>query len=210
MPLITTPFAEHAQGAAVHLLVRAAGRPNHHQPPGGAASAGALGAPIGRLKRSSAHPRHAVLRAPLTHDILSLILHPSSSFLILSPFRSAAQAAAGLNPGQVQLRRVAGSCCGTHRWALTWQPAAAGLAPPPSQPPASPACSQYWTLDYSERCFEGRHLALSLGLGALGLLLLAVGWPLGVGLWLYDRWASRGQCDKGSSRSLIAVSDKAA
>lgn len=46
---------------------------------------------------------------------------------------------------------------------------------------------KYWTLDYDVRCYVGQHLALAMGLGVTGLLLLAVGWPLGVALWLYDR-----------------------
>lgn len=33
----------------------------------------------------------------------------------------------------------------------------------------------------------GRHLALALGLGLSGLLLLGVGWPVGVALWLHTK-----------------------
>ncbi len=63
---------------------------------------------------------------------------------------------------------------GTHL--LSRAQAAAGLYP-----------GKYWTLDYSEQCFVGRHLALALGLGVGGLLLIAVGWPLAVAVWLYNR-----------------------
>lgn len=40
------------------------------------------------------------------------------------------------------------------------------------------ASGRYWTQEYSEKCFQGRHLNLIWALGLPGLLLLAVGLPL--------------------------------
>ncbi|KAG2425786.1 hypothetical protein HXX76_013411 [Chlamydomonas incerta] len=65
---------------------------------------------------------------------------------------------------------------------------------------------KYWTLDYDIRCYVGQHLALAIGLGVTGLLLLAVGWPLGVALWLYDRAGRRDQQLDFSDFSLVVYS----
>ncbi|MEW5320181.1 MAG: hypothetical protein WDW38_011274 [Sanguina aurantia] len=43
----------------------------------------------------------------------------------------------------------------------------------------------YWRQDYSQQCYQGSHMALAMGLGVPGLVLLALGWPVGCGFWLY-------------------------
>ena len=41
------------------------------------------------------------------------------------------------------------------------------------------ASGKWWEQDFGQQCFTGKHRALALGLGAPGLLIVAVGLPLG-------------------------------
>ncbi|KAG2494757.1 hypothetical protein HYH03_007002 [Edaphochlamys debaryana] len=51
-------------------------------------------------------------------------------------------------------------------------------APEALYPQYQTANRTYWTLDYSTVCFEGRHMALVMGLGVPGLVLFTLGCPI--------------------------------
>ncbi|GLC37881.1 hypothetical protein PLESTM_000659100 [Pleodorina starrii] len=41
-----------------------------------------------------------------------------------------------------------------------------------------------WSQDYGQACYKGSHLALVLGMGVPGVILIAIGWPLMSGLFM--------------------------
>lgn len=54
--------------------------------------------------------------------------------------------------------------------------------PPPIQELSGLHYGSYWSEDYNQQCYSGSHRTLALALGIPGLLLIAAGWPLVMGV----------------------------
>ena len=61
------------------------------------------------------------------------------------------------------------------------------VRPPPL---ARLAVGRYWSADYEQRCYRGRHLTLALAFGVPGILLFAFGMPMLSVWWL---WRNKAQ-----------------